>query len=167
MSTEERPKTSTVYTPGKDQEFVWSIVDKVVDGTKAVTTSATSAGASGASAVTNSVSAVGSGLPEFHSVDKNLRGKLSKLSKDHVSDWLTANGLHIYRLGFQTNEVDGQSLLAMLDFWKSDKPGYIKFAQESLGVKAPGHALRLASVLEELPAYKFEDPAATVQKRDC
>ena len=90
-------------------------------------------------------------------MNSTLRGKIAKLSKDHVSDWLSYNGLHSYRLGFQSNEVDGHSLLALLELWKADKSGFLKFAQESLGVKAPGHALRLASVLEDLHSYKFEE----------
>ena len=117
----------------------------------------------GASAVTNTVggavSAVGHVGDNFHSSGGNttLRSKLAKLSKDHVSDWLAYNGLHSYRLGFQSNEVDGHALLALLELWKADKSGFLKFAQDSLGVKAPGHALRLASVLEDLHSYKFEE----------
>ena len=105
------------------------------------------------------MSAVGHVGDNFQSspVNSTLRGKIAKLSKDHVSDWLSYNGLHSYRLGFQSNEVDGHSLLALLELWKADKSGFLKFAQESLGVKAPGHALRLASVLEDLHSYKFEE----------
>ena len=100
--------------------------------------------------------AVGSVADAATPADKSFRSKIGKLSKDQVSEWLSANGLHIYRLGFQTHEVDGQSLLALHAIWRADKAGFVKFAQESLGVKAAGHALRLASLLEELPSYKFE-----------
>ena len=57
MADEDRPKSSTVYTPGKDQQFIWSMVDKVVDGTKAVTAPVASGISSGVNAVV---------LPETH-----------------------------------------------------------------------------------------------------
>ena len=124
--------------------FLRGIVDQVVDGTKLVTQPIGNVVSTGASAVSNTVgggvNAVGHVGDNFHSGggggDKSLRSKIAKLSKDHVSDWLAFNGLHTYRLGFQSNEVDGHALLALLELWKADKSGFLKFAQEALGVKA-------------------------------
>jgi hypothetical protein len=78
------------------------------------------------------------------------RAKFSKMGKDAVSSWLCSNEIRIYASEFQAHEVDGKALLGLIDLWKADKAGFLKHARDSLGIDTAGHALRLASMLQDV-----------------
>lgn len=76
------------------------------------------------------------------------KAKIGSLTKDQVSEWLSTNGIRIYDVDFEALELDGSALLGLIDLWNSNKIQFLEYARESLGIAAPGLALRFASLID-------------------
>ena len=86
------------------------------------------------------------------------RAQLGNLSKDQVAEWLSVNGVRIYEVEFLSHELDGKAILGLIDLWAANKSEFLNYAQNSLGISAPGHALRFASLIEGVRFKDFDIP---------
>lgn len=92
------------------------------------------------------------------------RARVEKKTANHVTEWLEKHQLIAYKDSFAAAQVDGVSLIGLWEIWSVDKLGFLKYAQESLKVTAPGHALRLGVKLEEIHSFMWSDDIEAKEK---
>jgi hypothetical protein len=107
-------------------------------------------GASGMSFTPRAGAGAGAWMPMGSS------GNLETRTKDEIVVWLEANSLSNLKDAFLKAEVDGASMVGLIESWKKDPIGFATYAETHLGCKGAGDSMKLGAAINKV--YSFQWP---------